>query len=194
MASDRAAFTGYLLGSIRRLAAAGVDFIAITANTPHLVFDDLTAGSSVPLISIVEVCARAASQSALGRTLLGTRFTMEATFYPEVCARFGVAVIVPDAEDRTWIHDCYVNELLKGQFRGEASARFAALVQRLRGEQGIDGVILGGTELPLLLTGTSIGRCAAARHDGPACRRDCRTVAGGCLGERKCGSVVSAES
>jgi aspartate racemase len=123
VASDRAGFTDYLLGSIRRLAAAGVDFIAITANTPHLIFDDLAAQSSVPLISIVEVCARAARQRALSRLLLlGTRFTMEATFYPEVCARFGLSVIVPDAADRTWIHDCYVNELLKGQFHGEARA------------------------------------------------------------------------
>ena len=65
-------------------------------------------------------------------------------------------MIVPDAADRTWIHECYVNELLKGQFRGEARARFGALVERLRREQGIDGVILGGTELPLLLTGADI--------------------------------------
>ena len=65
VASDRAAFTDYLLESIRRLAAAGVDFIAITANTPHLVFDELAAHSSVPLISIVEVSARAARQRAL---------------------------------------------------------------------------------------------------------------------------------
>jgi aspartate racemase len=157
VASDRAAFIDYLLESIRRLAAAGVDFIAITANTPHLVFDELAAHSSVPLISIVEVCARAARQRVLSRLLLlGTRFTMDATFYPEVCARFGLAVIVPDAADRTWIHECYVNELLKGQFRDEARERFVALVERLRGEQSIDGVILGGTELPLLLTGADI--------------------------------------
>lgn len=157
VASDRAAFTDYLLGSVRRLAAAGVDFIAITANTPHLVFDDLAAGSPVPLVSIVEVCARAARERGLSRVLLlGTRFTMEATFYPDVCARCGVVVVVPDLEDRAWIHECYVNELLNGQCRDESRARIEALVELLRGEQRIDGVILGGTELPLLLTGTDI--------------------------------------
>jgi len=157
VASDRAAFADYLLGSIRRLAAAGVDFVAITANTPHLVFDELAAHSPVPLISIVEVCAAAARQRRLDRVLLlGTRFTMEAPFYPDVCARFGVTVVAPEEVERIWIHEYYVTELLNGQFRDDSRARFVALVERWREEQGIEGVILGGTELPLLLPGADI--------------------------------------
>ena len=93
---DRPALTEYLLASLRRLAGAGVDFAAITANTPHIVFDDLAARSPVPLLSIVEVCAREAGRRGLRRlALLGTRFTMEAPFYPEVCARHGIAVVMP---------------------------------------------------------------------------------------------------
>lgn len=150
---DRPALTEYLLASLHRLAGAGVDFAAMTANTPHIVFDDLAARSPVPLLSIVEVCAREAQRCGLGRlALLGTRFTMEAPFYPEVCARHGVDVVLPGDADRTWIHERYVGELLRGDFRDETRQRFTALVGRLREEEGIDGVILGGTELPLLLS------------------------------------------
>jgi aspartate racemase len=135
------------------LAGAGVDFAAMTANTPHIVFDDLVARSPVPLVSIVEVCAQEARQRGLGRlALLGTRFTMEGPFYPAVCGRHGIGVVPPDDADRAWVHERYVNELLKGEFRDDTRRQFIALVSRLRDDAGVDGVILGGTELPLLLS------------------------------------------
>ena len=81
---------------------------------------------------------------------------MEAPFYPEVGARQAVSVVVPAETDRSWTHDRYVGELLKGEFRDETRQRFISLVARLRDEQGIDGVILGGTELPLLLPSPEI--------------------------------------
>jgi aspartate racemase len=150
--TDRPALVEYLLASLRRLAGAGVGFAAMTANTPHIVFDDLAARSPVPLLSIVEVCAEEAKGRGLGRlALLGTRFTMEAPFYPEVCARHGITVVVPDDTDRAWVHEKYVEELLRGQFLDDTRQRFLALVSRLRVDQGVEGVILGGTELPLLL-------------------------------------------
>jgi aspartate racemase len=151
--TDRAALTEYLLSSLRRLSGAGADFAAMTANTPHIVFDELAARSPVPLVSIVEACAEEARRRGLGRmALLGTRFTMEAPFYPAVCARHGVVVLTPNEADRAWIHERYVGELLKGDFRDETRAQLISLVGRLRDEEGIDGVILGGTELPLLLS------------------------------------------
>ena len=151
--TDRAALTEYLLSSLRRLAGAGVDFAAMTANTPHIVFDELAAQSPVPLLSIVEACAVEVQRRGLARmALLGTRFTMEASFYPAVCARYGVVVVTPNEVDRSWIHERYVGELLKGEFRDDTRSRFTSLVSRLRNEEGIDGVILGGTELPLLLS------------------------------------------
>jgi aspartate racemase len=150
--TDRAALTEYLLASLHRLAGAGVDFAAMTANTPHIVFDELARRSPVPLVSIVEVCAEEAHHRGLRRlALLGTRFTMEAPFYPTVFARFGIAVALPSPADRTWIHERYVGELLRGQFRDETRREITSLVARLRDEESIDGVILGGTELPLLL-------------------------------------------
>lgn len=152
VATDRSALVEYLLDSLTRLHAAGVDFAAITANTPHIVFDELAARSPVPLVSIVEVCAAEARRLGLRRLgLLGTRFTMEAPFYPEVFARHGMQVVTPAEPERAWVHERYVGELLKGDFRDATRAEMVALVTRLREEEGIDGVILGGTELPLLL-------------------------------------------
>jgi aspartate racemase len=152
VATDRTGLTEYLLASLLRLARAGVDFVAMSANTPHIVFDELAARSPVPLLSIVEVCAEEARRRGLSRlVLLGTRFTMEAPFYPEVCARYGIAVVTPSDADRAWIHERYVGELLKGEFRDDTRRQLTSLVGRLRDEEDIDGVILGGTELPLLL-------------------------------------------
>jgi aspartate racemase len=157
VATDRGALTEYLLASLHRLGRAGVDFAALTANTAHIVFDDLVARSPVPLLSIVEVCAKEARRRGLSRLLLiGTRFTMEAPFYPAVCARHGVAVVTPNESDRSWLHERYVGELLRGDFRDETRQQVTALVGRLRDEQRIDGVVLGGTELPLLLRAEGI--------------------------------------
>jgi aspartate racemase len=150
--TDRPALIEYLLASLRRLAGAGVDFAAMTANTPHIVFDELAARSPVALVSIVEVCADEARARGLGRlALLGTRFTMEGPFYAEVCSRYGIAVVSPNAAERAWVHERYVGELLNGEFRDDTRQQVISLVSRMRDDEGVDGVILGGTELPLLL-------------------------------------------
>ena len=160
--TDQQAFTEYLLQSLRRLAGAGVDFIAMTANTPHLVFDELSEQTIVPLLSIVEVCAEEAQRRGMRKlALLGTRFTMNAEFYPEVFARYGIEVLRPNAEDVEWVHGKYTDELLKGQFHDATRNGFTALIARLRDEHSIDGVILGGTELPLLMTTPSIAEVPA---------------------------------
>jgi aspartate racemase len=157
VAADRQALADYLLASLQRLAGAGVDFAVLSANTAHIVFDDLSARSPVPLLSIVETCAAEARRRGLARVaLLGTRFTMEAAFYPEVCARCGVQVVTPSADERARVHERYIGELLKGDFREETRQEFIALVDRLRRDERIEGVVLGGTELPLLLRDPSI--------------------------------------
>ena len=159
---DRPAFIDYLAASVERLAGAGVDFIAMTANTPHIVFDEIAARSAVPLVSIVEACAAEAQRLGLKRlALLGTRFTMEAPFYPAVFERYGILVIAPNDADCRWVHDRYVNQLLKGEFRDETRREFLSLVGTLRDEERIDGVILGGTELPLLLKSPVIAEVPA---------------------------------
>ena len=157
VASDRPALIEYLLGSVRRLAGAGVDFVAITANTAHLVFDEVAALSPLPLVSIVEVCADEARRHGLLRLgLLGTGFTMGAAFYPAVFARRGMMVVVPSEEERAWLHERYIGELLVGNFRDATRDGVVDIVRRLAASESVDGVILGGTELPLLLRDTTI--------------------------------------
>jgi aspartate racemase len=157
VASDRPALIDYLFESIQRLSNAGVDFIAMAANTPHVVFDELAARSPVPMLSIVEVCADEAERRGLRRlALLGTRFTMEGQLYPGTFTKRGMAVVVPGPEEQTWVHDKYIGELLKGDFRDDTRTRFIALVTRLRDEDDVEALILGGTELPLLLASDSI--------------------------------------
>lgn len=151
-AGDRPALVNYILASVNRLQAAGSDFVAITSATTHLVFDDVAALASVPLISIVECCANEAERRGMRKLLLlGARFTMEAAFFPASFGRRGMTLVVPGEQDRAWFHDRYVNQLLKGDFRDETRNEFVALIRRLHRADGFDAVILGGTELPLLL-------------------------------------------
>jgi aspartate racemase len=151
---DRPALIEYLLESLGRLAGARVDFVAMAANTPHVVFDELVARTPVPLVSIVESCAEEARRLGLKRLgLLGTRFTMEGSFYPTTFARYGMAVVSPTAEERVWIHERYVGQLLNGDFRDETRQGVIAVIERLRKDEKIDGVVLGGTELTILLSG-----------------------------------------
>jgi aspartate racemase len=144
--------TSYLLAEIHRLARGGADFALLAANTPHVVFADLQRQSPIPLISIVEATCRAAQAQGLGRVgLLGTRYTMQGRFYPEVFERAGVALVTPSPSEQDYIHDVYLNELLKDVFRPETRTGLLAVVERLKVEEGIEGLILGGTELPLIL-------------------------------------------
>jgi len=155
---DRAALVDYLITSVTRLANAGCDFAAIAANTPHVVFDDLVKLSPIPLISIVEACAEEAKRRRMTRVgLLGTRFTMEGSFYPTVFARYGVEVVVPDAREISWIHERYIGQMLRGDFREETRDGVIGIVLRLGNDARIDGVVLGGTELTILLSASSIG-------------------------------------
>lgn len=142
----------YLDEEVRRLARAGADVGLFASNSPHLVFEDVRRQSPIPLISIVEA-TRAAAQ-ALGLTklgLLGTRSTMRARFYADAFAQQGITVIAPNAEEQDWIHARYIGELIEGTFLPETRDHMLGIVERLRAREAIDGVILGGTELPLLL-------------------------------------------
>ncbi|MBA3344343.1 MAG: amino acid racemase [Gemmatimonadales bacterium] len=143
--------TEYLLQEVGRLARAGADFGLMASNTPHIVFEELSHESPIPLLSIVETASEAAHRSGLRKVgLLGTRFTMEGHFYPEVFARRGISVHSPRPGDQEYIHDRYMRELIPGEFRPETREAFVAIIQRL-GQDGAEGVVLAGTELPLLL-------------------------------------------
>jgi aspartate racemase len=159
---DRPALIEYLGSSVSRLAAAGADFAAMAANTPHVVFDELVERSPIPMVSIVEACAEEAARRRLRRlALLGTRFTMEGASYPAVFARRGIEIVAPIEEERRWIHDRYIGQMLRGVFLDETRDGVISVVRRLRQEQDIDGVILGGTELTLLLSAPVVAELPA---------------------------------
>ena len=145
----------YLVEEIGKLILAGATFGLISANTPHIVFDEVASRSSIPLISIVEATCAAAKEKKLKRlALFGTRYTMQAAFYPKVFSREKIELFVPDTEDRDYIHDKYLNELVSGNFLADTRANLLAIVDRMKEKDDIDGVILAGTELPLILRGS----------------------------------------
>jgi aspartate racemase len=151
-ANDLSGMTDFLLEGIDRLARAGVDFGIISANTPHIVFDDVASRSPIPLISIVEAtCAAVKAQNLMRLALFGTRYTMQANFYQKVFTREGIDLLVPDTHDQDYIHDKYFSELVPGKFLPDTRAELLAIVDRMKGTSAIEGVILAGTELPLIL-------------------------------------------
>jgi aspartate racemase len=152
-AGDLAGMADYLLQAIGTLVRAGADFGLISANTPHIVFDEVASKSPIPLISIVEATCAAAKARKLQRlALFGTRYTMQASFYPKVFSHEGIELLVPEADDQKYIHDKYFSELVPGKFLPETRAGLLAIVDRMKGKSDIDGVILAGTELPLILS------------------------------------------
>jgi aspartate racemase len=151
-ANELAEVVRYLVDELQKLERAGVDFGLLSANTPHIVFDEVCRQSPIPLLSIVEATCKAAKELGLKRlALFGTRFTMQGRFYADVFSREGIALHVPEREEQDYIHDKYMNELVQGLFLPETREGLLAVVDRMKEREGIDGVILGGTELPLIL-------------------------------------------
>jgi aspartate racemase len=146
------ALTGYLLSEVQKLANAGADFGLLASNTPHIVFDEIRLRSPIPLISIVEATCDAAKALGLKKLgLLGSRFTMQGRFYPQVFSNAGISLVIPEHEEQAYIHDKYMNELVNGIFLPDTRDRLLGIVDRLKEREKIQGLILGGTELPLIL-------------------------------------------
>jgi aspartate racemase len=151
-ANDLTQLSTNLVVAIEPLARAGANFGLIAANTPHIVFDTVAARSPIPLISIVEAtCAFAKDRHLKRLAIFGTKFTMTGDFFPKVFAREGIDLVQPDASDQDYIHDKYMNELIPGIFLPETRAGLLAVVDRIKARTDIEGVILAGTELPLIL-------------------------------------------
>jgi len=144
--------TDYLVEQFETLERAGVDFAALTANTPHIVFDEIKSRVSLPLISIVEAaCERAQKLGLKSVGLFGTRYTMQAPFYPKVFSRTEIKLVTPNAEEQEYIHEKYFGELLKDTFLPETRAKFLEIADEMKARDNVEAIILGGTEIPLLL-------------------------------------------
>lgn len=143
----------HFVAAIGRLKAAGAEFAALTANTAHIVFDRLSELSPLPLISIVEATVDEAKKRGYERVgLLGTIFTMEREFYRTPFERAGIQVITPPSVDRQYIDEKITTELELGIVKEDTRQRFANIIGNMARDHGIQAVILGCTELPLLLS------------------------------------------
>lgn len=115
---DLPGVTDYLAEETDRLARAGAGFAFFASNTPHIVFDAVRAQVSIPMLSIVRVAVEAAKALGLRSVgLLGTRFTMQADFYPRAFAQEGIALLTPNVAEQDFVHQKYMGELVEGVFR-----------------------------------------------------------------------------
>jgi aspartate racemase len=141
----------YLISIARTVETAGAGCLIICANTPHIVADDVAKSISIPLIHIGDVTVNAIRQQGLNTVaLLGTKFTMEKDFIKGKFARLGITVLVPNESDREFIHRSILTELGNGVFTPETKRRYCEIIETLA-QQGAQGVILGCTEIPLLV-------------------------------------------
>jgi aspartate racemase len=139
--------------AVDELAAAGAGIALIASNATHLGFPWVAARSPIPLIHIVDTARdRAVADGRHRLAIFGTRFMMEGRLYPERFEPAGIAVVAPGAAERDEIHQLYFGELVKGIVRDETRARFVEILAEMRDRDDIDGLILGGTELALILT------------------------------------------
>jgi aspartate racemase len=141
----------YLIQCLHKIKDAGADFAVLSANTPHLLFNDIQSKVELPLISIVDVCAKKAKEMNVKKcALLGTKFTMQNDFYQNVFRQYNIEITVPDITQIEYINSKLFNELELGIFSEKTETGFLDIVSGLIEQQAIDSVILGCTEFSLM--------------------------------------------
>jgi aspartate racemase len=152
------ALTEWLLHRIEALRKAGAQFAAIGSNSPHVVFDAVKPRSSLPLVSIVEATCNKAQELGVKRLgLMGTAFTMQADFFQNPFSMNGMSVVVPEPEDQNLIHRRLFTEIELGIIKDSTRDELLAVAKRMIDRHGIEALILGCTELPLILTQDEFG-------------------------------------
>jgi aspartate racemase len=148
----------WLVARVRSVHNAGADFAVIGANTAHIVFDEVESRSPIPMLSIIkETCRRAESLGLKKLGLMGTGFTMESDFFQKPFYEKGIKVVVPDEGDRKYIHDKLMSEIELGIIKDSTREGLLAIVKKMIEQESIDSVILGCTELPLILDRDEFG-------------------------------------
>lgn len=154
---DYAGLTFYLLKGIRNLAAAGAQYAALTGITPHIVFDELSKASPIPLVSMVDTARDYAAVNGYKKIcLLGTLPTMEGTFFQSSFANRGIEVVTPTVEEKTYIGTKIETELEFGKFLPETQRAFKEIAEHIIREEKVQAVVLGCTELPQIFDGVKL--------------------------------------
>ncbi|HBF3049179.1 TPA: aspartate/glutamate racemase family protein [Clostridioides difficile] len=134
-----------------KLQEAGADFIVICTNTMHKVSDKIQESIHIPLLHIADVTATVLREKEIKKVaLLGTKYTMEQDFYKNVIINNGIEVLIPNEEDRIIVNDTIFNELCLGIISESSKKAFLSIIDKL-GKQGAEAVILGCTEIGLLI-------------------------------------------
>ncbi|QQK74754.1 amino acid racemase [Salicibibacter cibarius] len=142
----------YVGGAAQKLEEIGADFVIIAANTPHIVFDEVREQVNVPMISIVEATYAKADERGLQNVgLLGTKFTMEHDFFKKPFLASDKKIVVPTEHEQAFLHEKIVDELENGIVKQDTKDAFLKIINRMIGEENLDGLILGCTELPMIL-------------------------------------------
>ncbi|MDP4292228.1 MAG: amino acid racemase, partial [Bacteroidota bacterium] len=145
--------TDYLVEKIEDLRKAGATFAALSANTPHLLFDRIRSKTNLPLISIIEAtCEECITRGVKRPGLIGTGYTMNGTLFQDVFTKHDIEVIVPEKQDREWVNHKLFTEIELGVFKDETRQGLIRVTEKMIREQKIDSLILGCTEFPLILT------------------------------------------
>ncbi len=149
---DWAALTRTMVQAGRRLKAGGADFIVIASNTMNSTAETVAREAGIPVLHIADAVGQAIRAKGLNKVaLLGTRFTMDMPFYRDRLKQHGIEVVIPTEAERTEINTIIFDELVNNILRPESKARYLAIIDRMTREDGIQGVILGCTEIPLLI-------------------------------------------
>lgn len=144
--------------AIHSLYKSGADFGFMASNTPHIVYEQIRKSSPIPIISIVEAARKEAGRLALKKTaLLGTLFTMQSRYYQDEFNKSRIDVIVPNEKEQQYIHEKLFTEIENGLFLEETRDGLLSIIKRLIIDEQIDSVVLGCTELPLILTKDEFG-------------------------------------
>jgi aspartate racemase len=140
-----------VIDAARRLEKGGADFVLIGANTMHIAYEEVKREIRIPVIHVADATAEVIKQSKMKRLgLLGTRFVMEKDFYIDSLRRHGLEMIVPSDQDRIIVHDIIYRELVHGIVTGASKKEFLRIIESLK-QQNAEGVVLGCTEIPLLI-------------------------------------------
>lgn len=159
---DWAAILKLVANVCQHLTAAGAECIILCANTMHLIAEELAKQLTIPIIHIAEATAEAIQQQGLQRVgLLGTKFTMERDFFKQKLLNRDIQTVIPADSDREFIHTTIFEELGKGKFLESTKLRYLDIIEKLVA-QGAEGIILGCTEIPLLIKPTD---CAIPLFD-----------------------------